>query len=49
LAAPWWSGNSARHEALDEPWMTRLATDIAGKPRKGRLGPIGLDVLAVRR
>ena len=49
LAAPWWSGNSARREAPDEPWMTRLAVDIAGKPRKGRLNPIGLDLLAARR
>jgi len=49
LAAPWWSGNSARHEAPDESWMTRLATDITGKPRKSRLDPIGLDVLAVSR
>jgi len=49
LAAPWWSGDSARHELPDEPWMTRLTVDIAGKPRKGRLDPVGLDVLAVRR
>jgi len=29
--------------------MTRLTVDITGKLRKGRLDPIGLDVLAVRR
>lgn len=46
LAAPWWSSNSARHEAPDEPW-TVLDVDIAGKPRKGRFGPIVLDALAV--
>jgi hypothetical protein len=28
--------------------MTSLDVGIAGKPRKGRLDPIGLDVLAVR-
>ncbi len=49
LAAPWWNGNSAKHEAPDEPWMTSLIVDIAGKPRKGRLDPIGLDVLAASR
>jgi hypothetical protein len=49
LAAPWWSGNSTRHETPDEPWMTRLTVDITGKPRKGRLDPIGLDVLAAIR
>jgi len=49
MAPPWWSGDSARHELPDEPWMTSLATNIAGKPRKGRLDPIGLDVLAVSR
>jgi hypothetical protein len=47
LAGPWWSGDSARHESPDEPWMTRLAVDIAGRPRKDRLDPIELDVLAV--
>ena len=49
LAAPWWPGDSANREAPDEPWMTSLATDILGKPRKGRLDPIGLDVLAAGR
>jgi hypothetical protein len=49
LAGPWWSGDSARHELPDEPWMTRLAVDITGKPRKGRLEPVGLDVLAGKR
>jgi len=49
LAGPWWSGGSARHELPDEPWMTRLTVDIIGKPRKGRLDPIGLDVLVPAR
>jgi len=49
LAGPWWPGDSARHELPDEPWMTRLTVDIIGKPRKGRLDPIGLDVLAMRQ
>jgi len=48
-AGPWWPGDLAGRELPDEPWMTRLAVDIAGKPRKGRLDPIGLDVLAVSR
>jgi hypothetical protein len=48
LAVPWWSGDSARHELPDEPLMTTLSIDITGKPRKGRLDPIGLDVLAAR-
>jgi len=29
--------------------MTRLTVDIIGKPRKGRLDPIGLDVLVPAR
>jgi hypothetical protein len=29
--------------------MPKLTVDIAGKPRKGRLDTIELDVLAVRR
>lgn len=49
LAAPWWSGDSAKHELPDEPWMTKLTVDIAGRPRRDRLDPIGLDVLAVGR
>jgi hypothetical protein len=49
LAGPWWPGDSARRESPDEPWMTRLAVDITGKPRKGRLDPVGLDVLAAIR
>ena len=47
LAAPWWYDASAKYESPDEPWMTSLAVDIAGKPRKGRLDSIGLDVLAI--
>jgi len=49
LAGPWWSGDSPKHEPPDEPWMPKLTVDIAGKPRKGRLDTIELDVLAVRR
>ena len=49
LAAPWWSGDSLKYELPDEPWMTWLTVDILGKPRKGRLDPVGLDVLAVSR
>ena len=49
LAAPWWPGDSARHELPDEPWMARSTVDIAGKPRKDPLDPIGLDLLAVSR
>jgi len=49
MAAPWWSGNSAKHEAPDEPWMTSLDMGITGKPRKHRLDPIGLDVLAPKQ
>ena len=49
LAGPWWSGDSAKHEAPDEPWMTSLATDTANNPRKDQLGPAEPDVLAVSR
>jgi hypothetical protein len=45
LAGPWWPGDSARRETLDEPWATWLTVDVTGKPRKGRLDPAGLDVL----
>jgi hypothetical protein len=49
LAGPWWPGDSARGELPDEPWATWLTVDIAGKPRKGRLDPAGLDVLVPAR
>ena len=49
LAGPWWSVESARHEPPDEPWMTSLDVDIAVKLRKGRLDPVGPDVLALQR
>ena len=45
LAAPWWSGDPARREAPDEPWMTWLTMNITDKPRKGWLDAAVLDVL----
>jgi hypothetical protein len=48
LAGPWWSGDSVRQVSPDEPWMTSLILDIAGKPHRDRLDPIRLDVLARR-
>ena len=49
LSRPWWPGDSAGSELPDAPWMTRLTVDITGKLRKGRLDPLGLDVLAASR
>ena len=57
LARPWWADDSAARELPDEPLMTSLGTWLAGKPRKGRLDPLGrkgwldplgMDILAAR-
>ncbi len=49
LARPCWSDGSAGDELADEPLMSRLDRGIAGKPLKGRLDPMGMDVLAASR
>jgi len=42
-AAPWWHDSSARYELPDEPLTITSALDIAGRLRKDRLEPIGLE------
>jgi hypothetical protein len=49
LAWPWRTNDSAGHDSPDEPWTASLILNIAGKPRKGLLDPIGLDLLAASR
>ncbi len=49
LAGPWRTNGSASHQSPDEPWMASLTVDLAGKPRKGLLDPIGLDPLAASK
>jgi len=49
LAGPWWPGDSAGRELPDEPLMTSLEMDLAGKPWTDWLGSEDLDILAASR
>jgi len=49
LARPWWPDDPATRELPDEALMTSLDTGLAGKPRKGWLDRVDLDILAASR